>query len=346
VPFDRRRFAVAGWTIDSIASRELAPALSEARYHSEAAEPWRMTQRSFDQWLAERSRAMQGFVNDRSAHRPGIHLMEQLDALFGAGIDGGHEGVIRAAFVRGEQIPEAVLWEYPKLAHELCGWPMPSSVWQTTQAGFLNLVNPQGKMHESGIFDRANLDDIQAYLARERFAEIVGVLQTAVGEIELRAERRPCKYVRKLPDGEIARDASGIALYLNDEEVLAAGRNPFELTIAAFHGDMALGHIGDSFGATELMLAAEYRGYGIGTALEVAFRREDPFRPSGGLSVAGLNCVLAAHRELVREAIAQGMDVPAPVRAEFAELEQLRHPSAAAPVRPKAEVPARRAARR
>ena len=74
-----------------------------------------------------------------------------------------------------------------------------------------------------------------------------------------------------------------------------------EIGITAFVGDLEVGYIGDSFGATELFVAKEYQQKGIGSELVYLFLKKYPFKQSGGFSLLGEKTYRNVYKRIIEE---------------------------------------------
>lgn len=80
----------------------------------------------------------------------------------------------------------------------------------------------------------------------------------------------------------------------------------------------AVGYIGGDQNESELLVADEYRGKGIGTALQRAYRAADPFAPSGGMTRAGERLARRLFREWTSTGVEASRDMFTQTRGERA----------------------------
>ena len=204
---------------------------------------------------------------------------------------------------------------------------------------YIAAINPQEKHHQSDFMDSRSSenDDSISYMKRDRFP----VLVATKNGIEYRRSGEKIRYVAHDADGEIARDEKGMALYMTDEQMDAAGLSKYDVIMAAFEGDKAIGFIGDSFGATELVVAKNQRGRGIGSELSYLFRKDNPFRDSGGFSHGGQ---AAAERSYWRMVYGKVPDEVVSIKRELLDIQsqiEKKYQETIVPIDEKREVAAK-----
>jgi hypothetical protein len=96
--------------------------------------------------------------------------------------------------------------------------------------------------------------------------------------------------------------------YLTDDQIKSRGLSPYEYTIAVFNPDkFKVGGAQDEWGAMLVYVAKEYKGFGLGPLLIKYARHFEPDKDSGGFTQAGINNLRKLHRELVRDALTNGL---------------------------------------
>ena len=116
-------------------------------------------------------------------------------------------------------------------------------------------------------------------------------------------------YAKRTTDGqEYARDANGELIYYSDDEIRQLGMDPHTYTFTAVDAETGLkvGSAQDEWGALLIVVAQEYRGFGIGPILGQLMRQYDPNYDTGGVTSAGYNNLVRVHRQFVRNALASG----------------------------------------
>ena len=80
-----------------------------------------------------------------------------------------------------------------------------------------------------------------------------------------------------------------------------------EWGIGVFNGDTKVAAVQDEWGALLVMVAREYRGFGLGPLLVKLARTIEPDRPSGGFTQAGYRNFIKVYQRMVRDALATGL---------------------------------------
>lgn len=155
--------------------------------------------------------------------------------------------------------------------------------------------------HYLGFIPSSAYEEKTYFMKRENYPELVVAMRVGRSTIEFRRSGEKLKYVAHDENGEILRDSEGWALYMSDDEVLANGWPLYDTTIAVFDGERNIGHVGDSFGATEVFIDPEYQRKGIGTeALLIYLRQYGYERRLGQMTAAGENLTRSLYRRLVK----------------------------------------------
>lgn len=225
-----------------------------------------------------------------------------------------HRELVEEALAAGKPVPPEVLADYPELAPDAAAraasalaraaaavGPEP---WQMTQAGFIEALN-----RDSG---RKCLPDYKP-MGAEYFAHMDGEPKSDIGSVALRdgGALELKRSEKKVPWGRHTRQPDGSYRYES------AGERPEETVFALVDGRV-VGYAGDSFGATEMFVATEQQGRGIGSALYEAYLEEFPHRQcAGGFTAAGEGAAKATHRRFVEEAVREGKPVPPEVLADY-----------------------------
>lgn len=148
--------------------------------------------------------------------------------------------------------------------------------------------------------------------------------------IQFRQTGEPLRYVATDDEDEIIRNEQGMATYLTDEQMKEQDLQPRDTTISFFDNNLIIGHIGDSFGATELFVDKDYQHMGIGTyALKLYLtlyptHHHKP-RHLGQMTNAGENTARKVHRLLVEDALRNNKPVPSEILQEYG-LDMLEKP--------------------
>ena len=174
----------------------------------------------------------------------------------------------------------------------------------------------------SHAYDQYKTVEGMSWLKIEKYPVLYSTRKFGGKIIEFRKSGNPSKYVKTDKDGEIIRDANGMALYLSDEEAKAPNLTIEDPDIIAFDNGQAIGWAGDEFGATGVFVAEPYQKLGIGKYLLNEYRKGMPFsKRLGQATVAGYNLVGSWHKDLVEKALSEGNPVPPEVLADYPELQ-------------------------
>lgn len=127
---------------------------------------------------------------------------------------------------------------------------------------------------------------------------------------------------KKIKLNTISTKAGDIDLYKSEEiRETASGKKFTDPSLYAIHDGITIGYAAPAiFGGFELIVADEYQGMGIGTALLKLFWEINPYYRSGGFTMGGRSTALKVHRQMVEEAIQRGENVPQKVLREYGYL--------------------------
>lgn len=80
-----------------------------------------------------------------------------------------------------------------------------------------------------------------------------------------------------------------------------------EWAIGVFNGETKVATVEDEWGCLLVMVAQEYRGFGLGPLLVKLARTIEPDRPSGGFTPSGYKNFVKVYQSMVRDALATGL---------------------------------------
>lgn len=153
-------------------------------------------------------------------------------------------------------------------------------------------------------------------------------------EVEFRQSGEPNQYVRTTePDetgySDIVRDESGLATYYSQEEMQERDLPSQDTTMMMFSNGLCIGHIGDSFGATELFVVREFQGADIGPYALNLYMETYPSKshktPSlGQMTWQGVATAKKTWMMFVEQALESGKDVPKNVIDSYEQEKQNR----------------------
>lgn len=150
-------------------------------------------------------------------------------------------------------------------------------------------------------------------------------------EVEFRQSGEGVRYVKHEPPGysEIMRDELGLAVYLNPEEMIEKDLPDKDTTIMMFSGGKCIGHVGNSFGATELYVVREFQGAGIGPAALKLYMETYPSQSHktpqlGQMTWQGIATAKKTWMQFVEDAAKKGEPVPDNVMTSYQTEKQRR----------------------
>jgi hypothetical protein len=175
-----------------------------------------------------------------------------------------------------------------------------------TSSEYLHLCNENDKWHGEQAYN-VTLTDLNQYEGDKR-AAYRHVRRFKVNGIafDLMVKTRRCDYAMRDADKELIRIDGEVQFY-SDEEVKRLGFQPEEFTLSIFEGDTRVASAQDEWGCVLIMVAKEYRQFGLGTVIGKAARTLEPGKTSGGFTPGGARNFMRVHREFVRDALASGL---------------------------------------
>lgn len=175
------------------------------------------------------------------------------------------------------------------------------------------IVDPGRKSHPSSAYDvdlgKLNYRDggMEHLIAPERWSRVFRTVKVHGLALQVRGRPERLRYRKMLPDGEPER-IDGQEMLYTDEEAQALGKPLVRWDIAVFDEDkQRVAAVEDEWGTLLVMVAREYRGFGLGPLLVRIARTLEPSRPSGGFTPGGFRNFRAVHQSFVRDALASGL---------------------------------------
>lgn len=169
---------------------------------------------------------------------------------------------------------------------------------------YVKIVDPKDKWHPDHAYD-LGVEKMEWY-KKEKFPKVFRRLRVGGLEFEFRYETRKKEYIKLDQDGLPLR-VDGELQGWTDDEAKAQGWNIVEHSIAVFEGEQCVGVVQDEWGAVLVMVAREYRQFGLGTILQKMARTMYPDKGSGGFTPSGREGFRRVHREFVRDALRSGL---------------------------------------
>lgn len=120
--------------------------------------------------------------------------------------------------------------------------------------------------------DRFSNYDIGSY------SRLISIFICKHGEsFELRQSGEKLKYVKKDENNDIMRDSNGMALYMDENEMIEKGLPLYDTFIAIFNSQQqCVGIASDEWGADGVWVHSSYQKRGIGLFLLTEFRKQFP----------------------------------------------------------------------
>lgn len=176
---------------------------------------------------------------------------------------------------------------------------------------YVKAMNKDGKSHPSSAYNVSVSDMNQDYHNGKEVistGKLVQRVRLRGLEFRIYIGSRENRYGRTDADGEYIRDDEGKITYMTPEEITEKGMEAVARTVYIVdENDNIVGQGSDEWGTTLLMVAKEYRSFGLGTLLGKITRTLYPDRESGGFTHRGIENFRRVHREFVRDAITSGL---------------------------------------
>ena len=182
-----------------------------------------------------------------------------------------------------------------------------------TSSEYIAMVNPGGKMHPSESYG-VSVKKLNTYTRAEQYPQLLNTVTIKGLQFEIRQktiDRWDQKYVKTNSSGEIVRDSNGAVQYLSHEEleqiIPEDQRYDHEYAVVDKENNMVVASTADEWGTLLIQTAEEYRNFGFGTLLVKLKRDQQPDKPSGGFTPAGLANIKRVHSAMVRDYMSSGM---------------------------------------
>lgn len=181
---------------------------------------------------------------------------------------------------------------------------IPSPLFLTT-AEYQKIVNRGNKNHSSSSYD-LTMSDLD-YVKKSQYPILVEKINVHGIDFEVRREDREIQYMITDQNGEYLRDENGALIPYSREDIISMGWPQFEYSFAIFNDeDEAVATFGDEWGAVLVVVAREYRGFGLGPLIARVGREMYPMKSSGGFTPQGSANFKTMHADMVRRAIQSG----------------------------------------
>lgn len=174
---------------------------------------------------------------------------------------------------------------------------------------------------ESRAYERYATSKGIDFVKRDQYPIQVDQIEVNGKTLDIRQENEPLRYVKEDADGNIVRDANGMATYLSPEEMKAQGYPSHSAGLAVFDGDRPVGFASNEFGTAGVWVVDEFQGKGIGARLLDDFMQRHPrIKKIGQMTPSGEKMTGAYHKRLVAQALSEGKPVPPEILADYPDL--------------------------
>lgn len=181
---------------------------------------------------------------------------------------------------------------------------IPSPLYLTTKE-YLKKINRGNEYHDSSSYDMG-IDDLN-WVKKDSFPILINRVKLRGEFFEVRMEQEEIKYSVTNDKGEYVRDENGNLIRYTKEQLKELGYEPYRYNFAIFNeAGQCVATFGDEWGAVLIVVAREYRGYGLGPLIGKIGRSKYPYKDSGGFTSGGKLNATRIHREFVASAAQQG----------------------------------------
>lgn len=166
---------------------------------------------------------------------------------------------------------------------------------------YYKLANSTGKFHSDSAYDSTEelkRDKKSEYPISVRSIKINGL----TFEFRMREETR-AGLRTNLDDKYNVVSVDNVS----EDDLIKQGKQPRDFTIAIFNDDTCVGKAQDEYGCVLIRVASEYRGFGLGPILGKLARTYEPGKTSGGFTPKGYANFVKVYREMVRDALTNGL---------------------------------------
>lgn len=181
-----------------------------------------------------------------------------------------------------------------------------------TYEEYYKIANERGKYHPSDAYDWSVADlNNQVYLHQEDFNRLINTITVKGIRFEVRAkvmDNLANKYVKYDPVTDEQVRINGEIQYYTRDELISMGKPhyAYEFAIIEKETNQFVAVSQDEWGAILIVVAREYRGFGLGLIISKLTRQYMPGKTSGGFTSAGHSTFIKAHRDFVRDYLRTG----------------------------------------
>lgn len=172
---------------------------------------------------------------------------------------------------------------------------------------YMDIIDKKRTCHPNSAYDLSLKQLNQYSSSKTEFPKVIRRFRRHGLDFEVRIRfEKIGRRVKTTPDGDVLR-IDGEIQYYSDEETKRLGWQQFEWTLAVFEGDTKVGVVQDEWGCVLVMVAQEYRSFGLGPLLLKLAYSIQPDKPSGGFTPSGWYTMQKVYREFVGDALRNGM---------------------------------------
>lgn len=176
-----------------------------------------------------------------------------------------------------------------------------------TSLEYLKFKDASQKQHPDDAYDNS-IDDLNhgGHFGKQYYPKLIKSIRIHGLDLEIRMRLGHKKICMRDKTGEFLR-VDGELQYYTHEQLKEMGGQPYEWDIGVFDGDIRVAFVSDEWGCVLIVVAKEYRKFGLGLTLHKLATTIEPGKQSGGFTPNGKNSFIRVHREFVRDALKNGM---------------------------------------
>lgn len=172
---------------------------------------------------------------------------------------------------------------------------------------YLKIANPQDKWHPNEAYD-VTLASLNSHGPKREDGRLLGRVKLGGIAFEFRVFVDKLTYHKRDANDEWLRDENGDLVAMTDDEIAQRGARTHDYMICVYDDEgRRAASAQDEWGAMLIMVAREYRGFGLGPRIGKVARSLDPTKSSGGFTQSGYNNFVKVYREFVRDALTSGL---------------------------------------
>lgn len=181
---------------------------------------------------------------------------------------------------------------------------------------YYEIANPSHKHHPDSAYDWSLADLNKDYIRKElpdyklyKRIKINGLVFTIKEQVKDAFDSyKTGKYIKLDTNGEPLRNENGDLIYYTPEELIKkhTGRRYYHNYVILNDEDQVVANNSDEWGALLIVVAREYRGFGLGPIITKLVRGKRPDYNSGGFTPGGSRNLYRTYQQFVREYLESG----------------------------------------